>query len=227
MGYLDRDTITVDAILTRLGRKHLSQGRPLNVTQFSAHDWHIDYRLWNTSHPSGSDSYGEAIANSPIPEAVPTAEYFSNRNKLITLDINVEALPVLTATPDSTTIFNDAKPLTIVYEIFGYSESTLLIFNPDSNMLRVAGVGQDISPIAGGNVPVSQATRKPVPTITRIPFNSDGIANVQVWGLLDVETTQHVILSAEAEESGAYETVDITLSKAQYKPVRTTKPTGG
>ena len=71
MGYLDSDTVTVDAILTKYGRKVLSMGTGLDIQYFALSDDGIDYNLWNTSHPSGSDYYGEAITSLPQIEAVP------------------------------------------------------------------------------------------------------------------------------------------------------------
>ena len=34
MGILDNDTVVVDAILTKIGRQKLANGRPLNITKF-------------------------------------------------------------------------------------------------------------------------------------------------------------------------------------------------
>jgi hypothetical protein len=61
MGYLDSDTITVDAILTKKGRQIISQGGGLNINTFTLSDTGVDYTLWNADHPSGSAYYGEAI----------------------------------------------------------------------------------------------------------------------------------------------------------------------
>ena len=35
MGYLDNSTVTVDAILTKQGRKLLAQDQPLNISYFT------------------------------------------------------------------------------------------------------------------------------------------------------------------------------------------------
>ena len=61
MGYLNGNTITVDAILTKHGRKKLAQGQSLGITQFSLSDDGIDYSLWNSSHPSGSANFLNAF----------------------------------------------------------------------------------------------------------------------------------------------------------------------
>ena len=71
MGYLDGSSITVDAILTKHGRRLLAEGRGLCITKFALADDGIDYDLWNVNHPSGSDSYDDAITALPQVEAVP------------------------------------------------------------------------------------------------------------------------------------------------------------
>jgi hypothetical protein len=94
MGYLDGSTITVDAVLTKQGRKLLAQGQSLGIQGFCLSDTGIDYNLWNTGHPSGSAYYGEAIEELPQTEASPQGEYFM-RNKLVTLPKDSTALPLL------------------------------------------------------------------------------------------------------------------------------------
>ena len=76
MGILDNDTVIVDAILTKLGRQKLAQGQSLGITQFAFGDTGVDYTLYNPDHPSGSDSYGSAITNLPMLEAVPDNDVF-------------------------------------------------------------------------------------------------------------------------------------------------------
>ena len=65
MGYLDGDTVTVDAILTKSGRRRLSEGT-FNISHFALSDDFIDYSLWNINHPSGSDSYDDSITSLPL-----------------------------------------------------------------------------------------------------------------------------------------------------------------
>ena len=94
MGYLDSRTVTVDAILTKHGRKLLAQGQGLGISYFALSDDGIDYSLWNTGHPSGSAYYGEAIENLPMLEAVPDDSVLM-RYKLITLDRNTIYMPLV------------------------------------------------------------------------------------------------------------------------------------
>ena len=94
MGYLDGSTITVDAVLTKQGRRLLARGDRLNISSFCLSDTGIDYNLWNNSHSSGSAYYGEAIENLPQVEALPQGEYFM-RNRLLTLPRGTTALPLV------------------------------------------------------------------------------------------------------------------------------------
>ena len=71
MGYLDSDTTSVDAILTKHGRKKLADGHDLGIRHFALSDDGVDYTLYNINHISGSDSYGSDITAMPLPEAVP------------------------------------------------------------------------------------------------------------------------------------------------------------
>ena len=70
MAYLNKTSQVLKAILTNKGRELLAQGN-FNVTHFALADDEIDYTLWNTAHPSGSDYYGTVIENTPLLEPVP------------------------------------------------------------------------------------------------------------------------------------------------------------
>jgi len=71
MGFLDNDSVIVDAILTKHGRRKLAEGQTLGITQFALADDGVDYTMWNIDHPSGSANYGEAIENMPLIEVAP------------------------------------------------------------------------------------------------------------------------------------------------------------
>ena len=45
MGFLDNTTITVDAILTKVGRRKLSAGT-FNITRYALSDEAVDYTLY-------------------------------------------------------------------------------------------------------------------------------------------------------------------------------------
>lgn len=87
MGYLDKSTITVDAILTNRGRELLSQGTGtgnFQITKFAVADDEVDYTLYTTAHPLGSNYYGAIIENMPVLEATPDETQIM-RYKLVTV----------------------------------------------------------------------------------------------------------------------------------------------
>ena len=102
MGYLDKTTETVDAILTKRGRQLMAEGG-FNITQFALGDDEIDYTLFNENHPNGSQYSGEAIENMPLLEAFPDENNIM-RHKLVTLRRGTSKLPVVTANISKVTL---------------------------------------------------------------------------------------------------------------------------
>jgi hypothetical protein len=96
MGYLNKSTVTVDAILTKKGRQLLATGRSaFNITKFAVSDDEVDYGLYDPSHPLGSEYYGFAIENMPIIEASPD-ETQNLRYKLVTFVQGTNQIPKIT-----------------------------------------------------------------------------------------------------------------------------------
>lgn len=88
MGFLDNTTTTVDAILTKKGRELLARGQnEFNITKYALADDEVDYNLWDTSHPNGTNFYGAVIENMPLLEATPDENQIM-RYKLVTLPKN-------------------------------------------------------------------------------------------------------------------------------------------
>jgi hypothetical protein len=88
MGYLDNSTITVDAVLTNRGRELLSGGGSatsnFEITKFALADDEVDYTLYNSAHPLGSNAAGRVIEKMPILEAS-TDDAILMRYKLVTI----------------------------------------------------------------------------------------------------------------------------------------------
>ena len=76
MGFLDNSSVTVDAILTKRGRKILAEGGDLNIVKFALSEEEIDYGLYDVTHPNGTDSYGAVIENMSLLEATPNRTNF-------------------------------------------------------------------------------------------------------------------------------------------------------
>lgn len=119
MGYLNNSVVTVDAILTKKGRELLARGDgSFRITQFALADDEIDYTLYNTTHPSGSAFYGEAIENMPLLEAFPDETQIM-KYKLATLPRGTAKLPILEAGYASITLKQGAS-LTITPQTLNY-----------------------------------------------------------------------------------------------------------
>ena len=104
MGYLDKTTITVDAILTKKGRELLARGSEFfEITQFALADDEIDYNLGEGNHALGSNYYGQAIEALPLVEAVPD-ETQVMKYKLVTLPKNIARMPTLSVVPTQITL---------------------------------------------------------------------------------------------------------------------------
>ena len=75
MSYLknNNNKIIVDAILTDYGKAKLAAQGTLDIYKFAAADDEIDYTLYNTNHPQGTDYYNSAIVNLPTLQALPGA----------------------------------------------------------------------------------------------------------------------------------------------------------
>ena len=81
MGFINKDTLTVDAILTKKGIDYLrtavfgeNRAEEHVITKFALSDDEIDYGLWDTT-PSGSNfvkPYGQVIDNQPVTEPTVT-----------------------------------------------------------------------------------------------------------------------------------------------------------
>ena len=109
MGYLNNTVVTVDAILTDVGRQLLAQQNgQFKITQFALADDEIDYTLYNPSHPSGSAYYGQAIENMPLLEAFPQATQ-TMKYKLVTLPRGTAVMPILNIGYSSITLKQGAS----------------------------------------------------------------------------------------------------------------------
>jgi len=97
MGFINKDTLTLDAVLTNKGRDYLRTavfGENHNgehvITKFALSDDEIDYGLWDET-PSGSNFvklYGQVIDNQPLTEPIVTGNeimrYFLFKNYIVT-----------------------------------------------------------------------------------------------------------------------------------------------
>ena len=120
MGYLNNTIVTVDAILTDVGRQLLAQQNgQFQITQFALADDEIDYTLYNPTNPSGSAYYGQAIENMPLLEAFPQATQ-TMKYKLVTLPRDTATMPVVSAGGFSAVKLNQTLTTTISPQTANY-----------------------------------------------------------------------------------------------------------
>ena len=103
MGYLNNETITVHAVLTRKGRELLASENGLNITSFALADDEIDYTLYEPSHPSGSQYFDIALRNIPVFEPL-SDETQGLKYKLVTLPPGTQYIPVIKLGQQSITL---------------------------------------------------------------------------------------------------------------------------
>ncbi len=148
MGFLDNTSITVDAILTKKGRELLSRGQnEFRITKFALADDEIDYNLYDTSHPNGTNFYSAVIENMPLLEAF-VDENQLMRYKLSTLPKETNKLPILEL-PSPSLSFNGAG---ITQTISPNTRNgidqdyTFTLFNADVANLTLSGTASSPRP---------------------------------------------------------------------------------
>ena len=100
----DSATTVLDAILTKKGRELLSRGQnEFRITKFALADDEVDYALWDVSHPSGTDYYGQVIEALPLLEPTPDTNTIM-RYKLVTRPVGTRKMSTLTGIQASYTV---------------------------------------------------------------------------------------------------------------------------
>jgi hypothetical protein len=216
MGYLNNSVVTVDAILTDVGRELLAKNDgSFRITQFALSDDEIDYTLYNPSNPSGSAFYGQAIENMPLLEAFPLVTQ-EMKYVLTTLPRGTSKMPVLDLGYAAITLKQGASlaitPQTLnylggntTYETSGYTATisdvrTLSAFNgvgintPDATALNsTTTVGTNVSKTVIGTTINLTAT-----TVNTL-FGSNNILQAT--------------LTVVGRDSGARLTIPVTITK--------------
>lgn len=212
MGYLDNSTVTVDAILTLKGRELLAKGNnAFNITQFALGDDEIDYTLWNTDHPLGTDYYGIIIENMPITEAIPD-ETQALRSKLITLPKNTTNIPVVSVAGAKTFSFTG-----VAGQFWKITPSTSL---QGANSLY--GYTAILSDASVATISVT----KPIVNVTGMPtiptYEGDSIQSVSVQGFefqitpkLNYTKDQTATITIFGNETGGGITLTFTVKKTE------------
>ena len=216
MGYLNNNTVTVDAILTKKGRELLARNDgSFRITQFSLADDEIDYTLYNSNHPSGSAFYGEAIENMPILEAFPD-ETQTMKYKLLTLPRGTAKLPVLELGFTTITLKQGAS-LSITPQTLNYlgTDSTF----EASGYTATIGDSRTLSNFEGVGVNTTDAqqlnTTSTIGTnVSRTVIGTTiNLTATTVNTLFGTAATLSTILTVTGRDSGARLTIPVNITK--------------
>ena len=216
MGYLNNNTVTVDAILTKKGRELLARNDgSFRITQFFLSDDEIDYTLYNPNHPSGSAFYGEAIENMPILEAFPD-ETQTMKYKLLTLPRGTAKLPVLELGYTTITLKQGSSlsitPQTLNYlgtdstfEASGYTAT----IGDSRTLSNFEGVGVNTSTAANLNTTQTIGTN-----VSRTVIGTTiNLTATTVNTLFGTANTLNTILTVTGRDSGARLTIPLNITK--------------
>lgn len=216
MGYLNNAVVTVDAVLTKKGRELLARGDgSFKITQFALADDDVDYTLYNTSHPSGSAFYGEAIENMPLLEAFPNDSQ-TMKYKLATLPRGTSKLPILEAGYASISLRQGAS-LSITPQTLNYLGATNT-FEAGGYTAVIADV-RVLSNFVGSGVNSEEAERLNSITTTgtnvtkTVIGTSISLTATTVNTLFGSASTLQTTLTLIGRDSGARVTIPITITK--------------
>ncbi len=218
MGYLNNTVVTVDAILTDVGRQLLAQQNgQFQITQFALADDEIDYTLYNPNNPSGSAYYGQAIENMPLLEAFPQANQ-TMKYKLVTLPRGTAKLPILNIGYSSIILKQGASlaitPQTLnylggnTYETSGYSAtiSDIRLFN------TFEGVGINTPAVTALNL-ANQTTTIGTSISKTVVGSTINMTATTINSLFVTQTQLQATLTVIGRDSGARVIIPITVTK--------------
>lgn len=208
MGYLNNQTVTVDAILTTKGRELLARGQDyFKITKFALADDEVDYTLYDVTHPLGSNYYGQVIENMPLLEAFPDTDQLM-KHKLITLPRGTVAIPIISVPSTAISITSLARTATINPSSTGVSGGNSLL-----------GYTAILSDSTVANLRVVQPTQvKPGSTPT---FLSDlgNVRSVSAVGFsfaldyISQTSTRTASLTIIGNETGGRVTITVTAAR--------------
>ena len=218
MGYLNNTVVTVDAILTDVGRQLLAQNDgSFRITQYALADDEIDYTLYNPNNPSGSAYYGQAIENMPLLEAFPQATQ-AMKYKLVTLPRGTAKMPIINIGYSSIIIKQGASlaitPQTLnyqggnTYEASGYTAtiSDVRLFS------TFEGVGINTPAVQALNL-ANQTTTLGTSVSKTVVGSTINMTATTINTLFGSNTQLQASLTIEGRDSGARVTIPVTVTK--------------
>lgn len=206
MAYINNETITVDAVLTKKGRELLAAKGGLNITSYALADDEIDYSLYQPNHPQGSAYYDLAIRNTPVFEAF-TDETQVLKYKLVTLPSGQTSIPVISLGQTSIYVDKDYKGEIVVVP------STNPVYNTTLGYTAILA-NKDVGTVVGEQL--QSATTATIPTF--IGDVSSTTAQVAL-GIrfrfvpnASLTTTTNTTLTVIGNESGGSVSIPVTVN---------------
>ena len=211
MGFLDNSSITVDAILTKYGKRKIAGGQDLGIVNFGLSDDGVDYRLWNEGNPGGSDLYGEAIEQMPMIEAS-TDMRLNMRYKLGPGEINQIVNPYLILDQTSYTLLYQNEEIGAEHiipstgNLVGTENYIFTIIDNSNIMHRPSGTS--LEPIPDSVAYLPEGGEENTVIIENVP-------QLTIWAA-PVKTAQATSILVEGMTSGATATIRVTIN-ANFK----------
>lgn len=206
MAYINNETITVDAVLTKKGRELLAAKGGLNITSYALADDEIDYSLYQPNHPQGSAYYDLAIRNTPVFEAF-TDETQVLKYKLVTLPSGQTSIPVISLGQTSIYVDKDYKGEVVIVP------STNPVYNTTLGYTAILA-NKDVGTVIGEQL--QTATTATIPTF--IGDVSSTTAQVAL-GIrfrfvpnASLTTTTSTTLTVIGNESGGSVSIPVTVN---------------
>lgn len=206
MAYINNETITVDAVLTKKGRELLAAKGGLNINSYALADDEIDYSLYQPNHPQGSAYFDLAIRNTPVFEAF-TDETQVLKYKLVTLPSGQTSIPVISLGQTSIYVDKDYKGEVVIVP------STNPVYNTTLGYTAILA-NKDVGSIIGEQL--QTATTATIPTF--IGDVSSTTAQVAL-GIrfrfvpnTSLTTTTSTTLTVVGNESGGSVSIPVTVN---------------
>lgn len=206
MAYINNETITVDAVLTKKGRELLAAKGGLNINSYALADDEIDYSLYQPNHPQGSAYYDLAIRNTPVFEAF-TDETQVLKYKLVTLPSGQTSIPVISLGQTSIYVDKDYKGEVVIVP------STNPVYNTTLGYTAILG-NKDVGTVIGEQL--QSATTATIPTF--IGDVSSTTAQVALGIRFrfvpnsSLTTTTSTTLTVIGNESGGSVSIPVTVN---------------
>ena len=217
MGYLNNETITVHAVLTRRGRELLASESGLNITSFALADDEVDYSLYDPNHPEGSQYFDSSLRSIPVFEPL-TDETQWLKYKLVTLPPGTEYIPTIklgqqniivdktyngtiTITPSTEPVYNTTLGYTAVLSNRNVGTLTGTGLDADASQTASVFLGDTSSEMATTEVGFS-FTFKPNKSITTDQRATLTIIGNESGGSTSIPVIVTVVASEENSEQG-------------------------